>query len=72
MTRSMNGRALPAEGREMKALLAYIKFLGKGTPTGMRIRGMGLRPIFESQLPPDPDRGKRVYAAQINHRPDLA
>jgi thiosulfate dehydrogenase len=32
MTRSMNGRALPAEGREMKALLAYIKFFGEGDP----------------------------------------
>lgn len=30
MTRSMNGRPLPADGREMQALLAYIEFLGQG------------------------------------------
>ena len=29
----------------MEALIAYIKFVGKGTPEGVRIAGMGLRPI---------------------------
>ena len=50
MRRSLNGKDLPPESREMEALVAYIKFLGKGTPEGVRIAGMGLRPIAE----PDP------------------
>ena len=45
MERSMNGRALPIDGREMKAMVSYLQFLstgragrtrrstGRGTPT---------------------------------------
>jgi thiosulfate dehydrogenase len=64
MTRSMNGRALPAGGREMMALLAYIQFLGHGAPTGIRVPGMGLQPISPADLQPSAERGQRVYAAQ--------
>jgi thiosulfate dehydrogenase len=63
MTRSMNGRALPADGREMKALLAYLEFLGRGTPTGIRVPGMGLPPTSEPDQPPSVDRGQAVYIA---------
>ncbi|MBC8013848.1 MAG: hypothetical protein H7X74_07205, partial [Methyloceanibacter sp.] len=34
MRRSLNGKDLPAESREMEALIAYFKFVGKGTPEG--------------------------------------
>jgi thiosulfate dehydrogenase len=62
MTRSMNGKDLPDEGREMEALIAYLKFVGKGTPEGVRIAGMGLRPIKTPTSPPDSRRGLEVYA----------
>ena len=45
MRRSLNGKDLPAESREMEALIAYFKFVGKGTPEGVRIAGMGLKPL---------------------------
>src|SRR5262245_26139610 len=61
MRRSMNGKDLPAEGREMEALIAYIQFVGKGTPEGVRIAGMGLRPIETPGKPPDARRGEAVY-----------
>ena len=64
MTRSMNGRTLPVDGHEMEALLAYIEFLGQGTPTGVRVAGMGLRPLSQPDRRPDADRGQRVYVAQ--------
>jgi len=64
MTRSMNGRALPADGREMTALLAYIRFLGLGAPTGIRVPGMGFRPIAPVDPQPSVERGRRVYDAQ--------
>jgi thiosulfate dehydrogenase len=64
MTRSMNGRALPSTGHEMKALLAYIEFLGKGCPTGVRVPGMGLRPLRRPDHEPDASLGQRVYAVQ--------
>jgi thiosulfate dehydrogenase len=62
MVRGMNGKELPDEGREMEALIAYFKFLGKGTPEGVRIPGMGLRPIKNPISPPDARRGEVVYA----------
>ena len=62
MRRSLNGKDLPPESREMEALVAYIKFLGNGTPEGVRIAGMGLRPIAEPTQPPDARRGEAVYA----------
>ena len=64
MTRSMNGRALPADGHEMEALVAYMDFLGQGTPTGIRVPGMGLRPVSQPDQRPAAERGRRVYAAQ--------
>jgi thiosulfate dehydrogenase len=62
MIRSMNGRELPAESPEMQALIAYIKFLGEGTPEGVRIAGMGLFPIADPPLAADATRGEKVYA----------
>jgi thiosulfate dehydrogenase len=36
MTRSMNGRPIPASAPEMQAMVAYIKFLSTGVPPGHR------------------------------------
>lgn len=62
MTRSMNGKPLPHDGREMQALIAYIKFVGQGSPEGVRVPGMGLRPLPATAESPDATRGEAVYA----------
>jgi thiosulfate dehydrogenase len=62
MRRSMNGKALPDEGQEMDALIAYIKFVGTGSPQSVRVAGMGLRPLSPAPLAPDAARGETVYA----------
>lgn len=62
MVRSMNGKPLPYESREMQALVAYMKFVGTGSPLGVRVAGMGLRPISQPGQPPDARRGLEVYA----------
>jgi thiosulfate dehydrogenase len=62
LRRSLNGKDLPTEGREMEALIAYFKFVGKGSPEGVRVPGMGLRPIENPTSPPDARRGEAVYA----------
>ena len=64
MRRSLNGKDLPIDSREMQALVAYIKFVGTGTPEGVRLPGMGLKPIANPQSPPDSRRGQEVYAQQ--------
>jgi thiosulfate dehydrogenase len=62
MTRSMNGKPLPDNGREMQALIAYVKFVGTGSPEGVRVPGMGLKPLPEPAEQPDTARGEAVYA----------
>ena len=52
MRRSLNGKDLPAEGREMEAVIAYIKFLGHGDAGG-RARS---RHGAEADRKPDPRR----------------
>ena len=59
--RSMNGRPLPADSREMQGFLAYIRYLGTGTPQGVRVVGMGLMTLPPAAETPSADRGKAVY-----------
>jgi len=62
MRRSMNGKDLPPDGREMEALVAYLQFVGRGTPDGVRLPGMGLKTLERPVSPPDSRRGQQVYA----------
>ena len=62
MTRSMNGRALPLDSVEMKAMVAYIKFLSQGVPVGAPTRGRGSGAMNELDRAADPGRGKQVFA----------
>lgn len=61
MTRSMNGRPLPETGNEMQAMVAYLRYLGTGTPEDVRVAGMGLKDLPASALPPERARGQIVY-----------
>lgn len=62
MRRSMNGKDLADDSREMEALIAYMKYVGTGTPEGVRVAGMGLLPLADPASPPDAGRGEDVYA----------
>ena len=62
MRRSMNGRPLPPESREMQAVLAYIRYVGQKSPEGVRVAGMGLLPLTPAADPPSAERGQKVYA----------
>ena len=56
MTRSMNGRALPDDSRQMSALLAYMRFIGEPQAAP--------RPTAEpAPLAGDAARGAEVFAA---------
>ena len=61
MRRSMNGKDLPAGSHEMQALIAYVKFVGEGSPEGVRVAGMGLKRLPEPELAADATRGTEVY-----------
>jgi thiosulfate dehydrogenase len=62
MTRSMNGRAMPNEAPEMRALVAYVEFLSTGVPPGEQLPGLGAGKMKELTRPADPERGRAVYA----------
>ena len=53
MRRSMNGKDLPPDGREMQAIVAYLQFVGRGTPDGVRLPGMGLKSLEPPASPPE-------------------
>ena len=61
--RSMNGKALPPDSREMIALLAYIAWLSEGVPTGIEVKGRGFKEIT-APSPPNPARGETLYVAK--------
>jgi thiosulfate dehydrogenase len=63
MERSMNGRALPIDGPEMKAMLAYIRFISGGVPTGRSAEGRATPSLPLPLLASDPKHGAAVYAA---------
>jgi thiosulfate dehydrogenase len=72
MTRSMNGRPLPAGSPEMGALVAYIRFLSTGVPPGEHLPGLGVGTMPELDRAADPERGKAGYASACLtcHGPD--
>lgn len=62
MTRSENGRPLPADGAEMKALVAYIDWLGEPHHEEAKFTGRGLESL--PARVPDAKHGAEVYAGQ--------
>jgi thiosulfate dehydrogenase len=72
MERSMNGRALPVDGPEMKAMLAYIRFISAAVPTGHAAEGRGAPPLPLPATASDPKHGAVVFAETCSacHQPD--
>ena len=62
--RSLNGRALPAESKEMRAILAYIKWLGTDVKKGKTPKGSGIFKLKGLKRAIDPTKGAEVYAAK--------
>ncbi len=61
MERSVNGRPLPLDSREMQALLAYLSFLGSGSTPGQAPIGRGAPQLPLPTRAADPRRGATVY-----------
>ena len=61
--RSMNGKPLPSESREMIGLLAYVAWLSAGVPTGVEVQGRGFKE-FAAPATPNPVRGEALYVAK--------
>lgn len=61
--RSMNGKPLPVDSAEMTAMLAYMKWLATGVEAGQYVE-IPIAGDIDESLVPNPERGKRLYAAQ--------
>jgi thiosulfate dehydrogenase len=59
--RSMNGKPLPPESKEMTAIITYYQWISRGLPIYADIRWLGLEDI-QSAHSPDPVKGKQVFA----------
>lgn len=61
LERSLNGKGLDSNSREMQAVLAYMKWLGKEVPKGQKPKGSGIHQLAFINRAADPQNGKLVY-----------
>lgn len=59
--RSLNGQPLDTNSKEMKAMTAYIQWLGQEIPKGQKPYGSGIPKLAYLDRAADPERGKIVY-----------
>ncbi|MGA2894429.1 MAG: c-type cytochrome [Xanthobacteraceae bacterium] len=62
MERSMNGRALPLGGAEMKVMLAYINFISTAERVGKPLDGRGAPALPLPEKASDPQHGRKLFA----------
>jgi thiosulfate dehydrogenase len=70
--RSLDGKALDTSSKEMKAMVAYMKWLGKDVPKGTKPKGSGFEEMAFLDRPADPEHGKSLYAQKCAscHQPN--
>ncbi len=69
LERSLNGKPLDSLSKEMRAIVAYMEWLGHDIPKGHRAMGSGLVELPWLTRAADPARGKSIYIqkCQICH-----
>lgn len=61
LQRSLNGNTLDSQSREMQAMVAYIKWIGKDVPKSVRPKGAGTEELRWLARAAEPQKGKTVY-----------
>ncbi len=61
MERSLNGKSIDSNSKEMKAMVAYFKWIGKNVKHGERPMGSGIVEIPFINRAADPQKGKTVF-----------
>ncbi|MBB6501924.1 c-type cytochrome [Pedobacter cryoconitis] len=62
--RSLAGKAPDPSGKEVQAMLAYLKWLGSGLKKGNPVFGTGCGKLKYLDRPADPAKGKILYASK--------
>ncbi|NDK55632.1 c-type cytochrome [Pontibacter sp. BT213] len=72
MERSLNGKTLTKDSKEMQAMMAYINWVGKDVQKGEKPNGAGLKDIAMLDRAASPEKGKVVYVqkCQVCHGKD--
>jgi len=61
LERSLNGKALDSNSKEMRAIVAYMHWLGDDIPKGKKPKGSGIMELKYLDRPADPVKGALVY-----------
>lgn len=64
LQRSLNGQALDSTSREMKSILAYLKWIGSDVTRNKIPRGSGIYKLEPLDTAADPGKGRLVYQAR--------
>ncbi|MFZ9658540.1 MAG: c-type cytochrome, partial [Crocinitomicaceae bacterium] len=59
--RSLNGKPLKENSKEMRSIVAYMKFLGENVRKGEKAKGSGFKDLPFLTRAADPIKGKAVY-----------
>jgi len=62
--RSLNGKKIDSNSREMKAFVAYLKWIGKNVPKGVKPEGSGIEELAFLDRPADTAKGRIVFVAK--------
>lgn len=62
--RSLNGKALAKNGKEMQSIKAYIEYIGKNVKKGEKAEASGIFELAFLDRAIDPEKGKIVYEAK--------
>ncbi len=62
MQRSMNGQPLDSSSLEMRAMVAYVKWVGHLVPKGIKATGGGVGSLPILDRAADPIKGRQVYS----------
>jgi thiosulfate dehydrogenase len=64
MVRSLNGKQIDSSGKEMEAMVAYLKWIGKDVPKNKKPKGAGLEELPFLNRAADPEKGKQVFQSK--------
>jgi thiosulfate dehydrogenase len=60
--RSLNGRAIDTNSKEMQSIVAYMNWLGKDVAKGVKPTGSGFKDLVFLDRAADPEKGKVIYS----------
>jgi len=64
MMRSLDGKAIDSTSKEMQAMVAYLKWIGKDVSKNKKPKGAGLEDLSFLNRAADPEKGKKIFISK--------